>query len=65
MNKIHALRLALVSGLTVAGGSAMATVPAAVDTALTGMATDGATVAGLVLVAVIAIVALKFIRKAF
>lgn len=56
--------------LTVGVGSALlmveqaqAAVPAAVSTAVTDMAADGASVAGLVLVAIIGIVAIKFIRK--
>lgn len=49
---------------TVAAGSAMAAVPAEVSTALGDMKTDGLAVAGLVLVAIIAIAAVKFMRKA-
>lgn len=44
-------------------GSAFAAVPADVTTALTDMKADGLTVAGVVLVAIIAIAAVKFIRK--
>ena len=44
-------------------GSAFAAVPAEVTTALGDMKTDGLAVAGLVLVAIIAITAVKFIRK--
>lgn len=62
MNKI---RFALVSaGLLAAGGSAFAAVPAEVTTALTDMKADGLVVAGAVLVAVIAVAAFKFIRRA-
>lgn len=44
-------------------GSAMAAVPAEVTTALGDMKTDALAVGGLVLVAVIALAALKFIRR--
>lgn len=44
-------------------GAAHAAVPVAVETAITGMATDAAAVAVLVLVAIIGVVAIKFIRK--
>lgn len=40
-----------------------AEVPAAVTTALTDMKTDALVVAGVVLVAIIAVAAIKFIRK--
>jgi len=50
-------------GLAFGAGSAFAAVPAAVTTAVESMATDGATVAAAVLVAIIGIVAIKFIRK--
>lgn len=49
---------------TVTAGSAMAAVPQEVTDALTAMKTDGLAVAGLVLVALIAIAAVKFMRKA-
>lgn len=42
-----------------------AAVPADVTTALTDMKADALTVAGLVLVAIIAVVAFKFMRKGF
>lgn len=44
-------------------GSAMAAVPTEVSTALTDMKADALTVAGIVLVAIIAVAAIKFIRK--
>lgn len=47
-----------------AAGQAMAEVPAAVTTALNDAKADGVTVAGIVLVVIIAIAAFKFIRKA-
>lgn len=43
--------------------SAFAAVPADVTTALTDMKADGLTVAAVVLVAIIAIAAVKFIRR--
>lgn len=43
--------------------SAFAAVPADVTTALTDMKADALTVAGVVLVAIIAVAAVKFIRK--
>nr|WP_316639177.1 major capsid protein [uncultured Roseateles sp.] len=52
--------LALVAA---SAGSAMAAVPEEVTTAVTAMKTDGLVVAGAVLVAIIAIAAIKFIRK--
>lgn len=44
-------------------GSAFAAVPVEVTTAITDMKADGLVVAGAVLVAIIAIAAVKFIRK--
>lgn len=51
------------SALLLAQASAMAAVPADVTTALASIQTDALTVAGVVLVAIIAIYAFKFIRK--
>lgn len=53
---------AVVAALSVSG-AAQAAVPTAVDTAISAMATDAATVATAVLVALIGVVAIKFIRK--
>lgn len=61
MNKQFA-RLAAFASM-VAPLSVFAAVPAEVTTALGDMKTDGLAVAGLVLVAIIAITAVKFIRK--
>lgn len=61
MFKKFATSLALVSASV---GSAFAAVPAEVTTAVADMKTDGLVVAGAVLVAIIAIAAVKFIRKA-
>lgn len=44
-------------------GSAMAAVPAEVNTALADLKTDALTVAGIVLAAIVAVYAFKFIRK--
>jgi len=49
--------------MTLAAGSAMAAVPTEVSTALGDMKADALTVAGLVLVAIIAIAGVKFIRR--
>lgn len=65
MQKIQT-RLALVPAAVLASaGSAFAAVPTEVSTALTDMKADALTVAGLVLVAIIAIAAFKFMRKGF
>lgn len=52
-----------VAGGVSATGSVFAAVPADVTTAIGTMATDSATVATAVLVAIIGVVAIKFIRK--
>lgn len=60
MNKVRnwgAATLATVSG------AAMAEVPAVVTTALTALQADALTVAGIVLAAIVAVYAFKFIRK--
>lgn len=65
MRKIQT-RLALVPAAVLASaGSAFAAVPADVSTALTDMKADALTVAGLVIVALIAVMAFKFMRKGF
>lgn len=65
MNRIQT-RLALVPAAVLASaGSAFAAVPAEVSTALTDMKADALTVAGLVIVALIAVMAFKFMRKGF
>lgn len=51
--------------LSLAPAAAFAAVPTEVTTAVSDMKADGLTVASAVLVAVIAILALKFIRKGF
>lgn len=58
-------RIALVPAAVLASaGSAFAAVPAEVTTALSDMKTDGLVIAGAVLVAVIALAAFKFMRRA-
>lgn len=57
------LKRYLVVPMTLAAGSAMAAVPTEVSTALGDMKADALTVAGLVLVAIIAIAGVKFIRR--
>jgi hypothetical protein len=57
-------KLAAVAAFTAgAAGSAMATVPTEVSTALTDAKADALTVAGLALVVVIAIAAFKYMRR--
>lgn len=63
MKKALFARLAAMSLVATAAGSAMAEVPAAVTTALSSLSTDAVTVAGVVLAAVVAVYAFKFIRK--
>lgn len=63
MNKVFA-RVALIGAPLVAGANhAMAAVPADVTSALADMKADGLVIAGVVLVATIAIFAFKFLRK--
>lgn len=61
-NKINAARSLLAAGALTAS-SAFAAVPVEVTTALTDAKTDGVSVAGLVLVAVIAMYAFKLMRR--
>lgn len=66
MNKRFIGRMApraALATLAAVGASAQAAVPESVTTELTAMKADGLVVAGAVLVAVIAIAAVKFIRK--
>lgn len=66
MTKFVKTRLAAVPAFVLAtAGAAHAAVPETVTTALTDMKADALTVAGLVLVAIIAVVAFKFMRKGF
>ena len=67
MNKfsrvIKQSRAALVSGAAIVASTVHAAVPAAVTTELGTMKDDALMVAGLVLVAIIAVAAFKFMRK--
>lgn len=63
MNKMFRRGAAALGSLAVTAGSAFAAVPAEVTTAVGDMKTDGLVVAGAVLVAIIAIAAIKFLRK--
>lgn len=65
MNKMFRFVAAPVASSLALVGAAHAEAPAAVTTAITAMGTDGATIAGAVLVAIIAVLAIKFLRKAF
>lgn len=57
-------RLSLVPALALgAMGSAMAAVPAGVTTAVADIGVDGSTIATTILLAVVAIFAIKFLRK--
>lgn len=59
-------RLALIPAvLAASAGSAMAAVPQEVTSAVDTMKADATTIAGAVLVAIIAVLAFKFLRKAF
>jgi hypothetical protein len=64
MNRIRNWGAATVATLGFAG-SALAAVPTDVTSALTDMKADALSVAGLVLVAIIAVTAFKFMRKGF
>lgn len=63
VNKRFRFVPAVAGGVLALVGSAQAAVPTAVTSALGDMQTDGVAVATLVLVAIIAIAAIKFIRK--
>lgn len=68
MNRVKSIcsRLTLVPVATLAAaGAAHAEVPTEVTTALGTMKADALVVAGLVLVAIIAVAAFKFMRKGF
>lgn len=63
--KIKGAALAVVPAITLAASNVYADVPTDVTTALADMKADALTVAGLVLVAIIAVAAFKFMRKGF
>jgi len=62
-SQIKKLGLTGLVALGFTAAQAMAAVDAAISTAISTMATDAATVASAVLVAIIGVVAIKFIRK--
>jgi len=62
MNKTRFAGLMAVPA-TLLAGAAHAEVPAAVTTALTSLQADALTVAGVILAAIVAVYAFKFIRK--
>lgn len=64
MFKKTSLRLGAVATLSGIAASAHAAIPAAVETAIGNMQTDGVQMASLVLVAVIAVAAVLFLKKA-
>lgn len=63
MNKFFSRGAVAVGSVVSFAGSAFAAVPTEVTTATADMKADGLVVAGAVLVAIIAIAAIKFIRK--
>lgn len=65
MNKfnLQTLRIAAVAAASSLAVAAHAAVPAVVTTALEDLQTDALTVAGVVLAAIVAVYAFKFIRK--
>lgn len=65
MNKFRTLGASALGSLALIGNSVYAAVPLVVTTELETMKADALTVAGLVLVAIIAVVAFKFMRKGF
>lgn len=62
MNKLARI-VPAVAGFSLIGSGAHAAVPTEVTTALTALSTDALTVAGVVLAAIVAVYAFKFIRK--
>lgn len=67
MNKfariVRSPKVVLGTALVTVGGHALAAVPENVSTALTNLQADALTVAGIVLAAIVAVYAFKFIRK--
>ncbi|GKT01395.1 major capsid protein [Acidovorax sp. SUPP3434] len=61
--KVGAKAAAAGAALALSAGSALAEIPAESKTALGGMKADGMEMAGIVLVAIIAVFAIKFLRK--
>lgn len=66
MSKSLKTRLSLIpAAMVAAGGNAIAAVPSEISDAIDTMQADATTIAGAVLVAIIAVLAFKFLRKAF
>lgn len=63
MNAIRKITAPAVAALALVGASAHAAIPTEVQTALDALSTDALTVAGIVLAAIVAVYAFKFIRK--
>lgn len=63
MTKFVKARLAAIPAVVLATGTAHAAIPTNVQTALDSLSADALTVAGIVLAAVVAVYAFKFIRK--
>lgn len=61
--KVFTMRNALTTSAAALAASAHAAVPANVQTALDNLSADALTVAGIVLAAIVAVYAFKFIRK--
>lgn len=66
-NKVRAIGASIAApvtgGMLMLGTSAHAAIPEEVSTALSALSTDALTVAGIVLAAIVAVYAFKFIRK--
>jgi hypothetical protein len=60
---IRSPKTAAAGALAVLAGSSHAAIPTEVNAALTSLSTDALTVAGIVLAAIVAVYAFKFIRK--
>lgn len=63
MNK--ATRFGVPAALVLSSGASMAAVPTEITDAVSALAVDGGTIASGVLLAIVAIYAIKFLRKAF
>jgi hypothetical protein len=59
----NTIRFGVPAALLSLGGSAMAAMPAGVDAAITDLSANAVSVATTVLLAVVAVFAIKFIRK--
>ena len=63
MTLFSKMRVGAAAAIAGLAGSAFAAVPVVVTTALTDLQSDALTVAGVVLAAIVAVYAFKFIRK--